>query len=102
MTKKQNKEILEFVKKLVPHMAEQIQEKINASKGDGEELIAEGLTCDTINKTKEFYELIEKEKVVSQKGIEVLIAISANAMLLSWVIEKNLNNVPMANLEMIP
>jgi hypothetical protein len=101
MSKKQNKEILEFVKKLVPHMAEQIQNKIDASKGDGEELTVEGLTCDTVNKMKEFFELIEKEQVVSQKGIEVLVSMSANEMLLAWVIEKNIKNVPMANLEMI-
>lgn len=101
MTRKLNKDVLEFVKKIEPQFAELIQQKIVESHKNNDVLDPAQLTMDVTEKMQEWFGLIEKDEVGSQLEIEVLTALSARIMLLWWVLEKGIDNVPMANTEAI-
>lgn len=101
MTKKINKEILEFTKKIEPRFAELIHQKIIDNHKNIEVLDPAQLTIDVMGKMKEWFALLEKKEVGSQLEIEVLIALSARIMLLWWVREKTMDRIPVMNTGML-
>lgn len=98
---KQNKEIIEFVKKIEPEFVELIQQKLVDSHKNIEVFDPAQLTYDTTQKMREWFDMIAKNKVGSQLEIEVLVAISARIMLLWYVREKCKECVPVINTEMV-
>ena len=101
MTKKLNKDVMEFVKKIEPHFAELIQQKIVESHKNNDLLDPAQLTIDVTDKMQEWFGLIDRGEVGSQLEIEVLTSLSARIMLLWWVKENTKNTVPMVNTEAI-
>ena len=101
MTKKINKDVMEFVKKIEPQFAELIQQKIIEGRKNTEVLDTAQLTKDITDKMQEWFALIEKDEVGSQLEIEVLTSLSARIMLLWWVREKSMDRASMMNTEVI-
>lgn len=97
MTKKINKEILEFTKKIEPHFAELIHQKLIDSHKNVDVLDPAQLTIDVMSKMKEWFSLLERKEMGSQIEIEVLVALSARIMLLWWVREKTIDRMPVMN-----
>lgn len=98
--KKINKEILEFTKKIEPHFAELIHQKLIDSHKNIEILDPAQLSIDVMGKMKEWFALLERKEIGSQLEIEVLVALSARIMLLWWVRENTIDRIPVMNTEM--
>ncbi len=101
MTKKLNKDVLEFVKKIEPQFAELIQQKIADSHKNTEVLDPAQLAVDIGKKMQEWFEMVEKDDVGSQLEIEVLTSLTARIMLRWWVLEKGMDRAPIVNTEVI-